>query len=149
MPGTRRSGVKFGAYVVLERENADLTITSCGSNLHHAVEAAGRLSRNHQLSVRVVSAPCLDLFELQDPSYKDSVFPRDGKPIVSAEEYVPTVWARYVTASIGMSSYGRSAAQESNYKQFSLDAGGIMQKIREYLTSLAGADVRLARWQQL
>ncbi|EXJ89090.1 hypothetical protein A1O3_02154 [Capronia epimyces CBS 606.96] len=149
IPGTHRSRVKYGAYVVLEQQNADLTIASCGSNLQHAVEAARLLSRDHQISARVVSAPCLDLFELQAPYYKDAVFPRDGKPIVSAEEYVPTVWARYATASVGMSSYGCSAANESNYARFSLDARGIAQKIRDYLTRLAGADARLALWQQL
>ncbi|KIW38634.1 transketolase [Exophiala oligosperma] len=133
VPGTRRSGVARGAYVCVEVENPDLTIASCGSNMHHAVKAARMLERAKGLRVRVVSAPCLDLFEMQDQAYKSSVFPLDGHPVVSVEEYVPTVWARYVTGSVGMSSFGCSAANASNYERFQLNDRGIGRRILEYL----------------
>lgn len=50
--------------------------------------------------------------------YKEAIFPRDGRPIVSTEEYVATVWARYATASVGMTTHGYSASNRSNYDRF-------------------------------
>lgn len=75
--------------------------------------------------------------------------PLDGRPIVSVEEYVATTWARYVTASIGMTGFGYSASNKSNYDRFGLDAAGIERKIKRYLTFLDGKDALQAGWQQL
>lgn len=93
---------------------ADLTLVSCGSNLHHVVTAAKQL-RSDSIRCRIISCPSFDLFGRQSDEYQQSGFPLDGKPIVSVEEYVATTWARYVTASIEMASYGYSASNESNY----------------------------------
>lgn len=148
VPSTDRSKVARGAYVVLEPPNYRLTLAGAGSNLHYAVAAAKRLS-DQAIPTRVVSAPCLDLFEMQDEDYKATIFPRDGRPIVSAEEYVATVWSRYVTASIGMTTYGYSASNESNYERFGLDAKGIEKKVKKYLEWLNGKSARQSGWRQL
>lgn len=148
VPNTSRSKVYRGAYVLREAPGADITLVSCGSNLHHAVAAANLLEKGG-IKCRLVSAPGLSIFDQQGEGYRESVFPRNGKPIVSAEEYVATTWARYVTASIGMASYGYSASNESNYERFGLDAAGIERKVREYLRRLDRRDARVVGWQQL
>lgn len=148
VPNTDRRRALKGAYVVEDPEDAALTLTSCGTCLHHAVGAAQRL-KDAGIVARLVSAPSLDLFETQADSYKQSVFPRDGKPIISVEEYVATTWARYVTASIGMTGYGYSASGPSNYRRFELDAEGIEKRVRQHLESLAGTNARNAGWRQL
>lgn len=149
VPNTNRHLATKGAYVVEDAANAALTLVSCGSNLHHAVAAAARLRASSGLAVRVVSAPSLDLFEAQPDGYKAAVLPRDGHAVVSVEEYVATAWARYVTASIGMTGYGYSASGPSNYRRFGLDAEGIEAKVRGYLESLKGGNARMAGWRQL
>lgn len=121
---------------------------SCGSNLHYAV-AAGKSLGAQGIATRIVSAPSLDLFETQDDDYKNTVFPQGGRPIVSVEEYVATTWARCVTASIGMTTYGYSASNRSNYDRFGLDAKGIETKVRRYLTLLNGRSAREYGWRQL
>jgi dihydroxyacetone synthase len=148
VPNTSRNGVKKGAYVIQEDADAALTLVSCGSNLHYAVAAAESLS-SQGTKCRIVSSPCLSLFDKQDTKYRRSVFPLDGKPIISVEEYVATTWARYVTASIGMTSFGYSASNESNYARFGLDAQGIEGKVKKYLKELNGGNARMAGWQQL
>lgn len=145
---TCRFRFQKGAYVVLEEDDADLTLASCGSNLHYVVTAAAKL-KDSGTKCRIVSAPCLSLFDRQDKEYRESVFPRNSRPIVSVEEYVATVWARYCTASIGMTTYGYSASNESNYNRFGLDTVGIVGKVQKYLAGLAGASAREAGWQQL
>lgn len=148
VPATDRCKVSKGAYVIIDKEDAKITLTSCGTNLHYAVAASKSLTASG-ISTRVVSFPSFGLFDKQDRSYRDSVFPRDGTPIVSVEEYVATGWAKYTTASIGMTTYGYSASNPSNYDRFGLDAKGIEKKVRQYLDDLAGENARIAGWRQL
>lgn len=148
VPGTDRRLALKGAYVIQEDEFAQVTLASCGTALHRAVAAAESLKKS-SVRVRLVSAPSLDLFEEQEESYKQSVFPADGRPIVSVEEYVATTWARYVTASVGMTTFGYSASGPSNYTRFGLDAQGIESKVLSYLKDLAGNDAKRNGWRQL
>ena len=62
---------------------------------------------------------------------------------MSVEEYVATTWARYVTASIGMMSFGYSASNKSYYRRFELDAREIEQKVVAYVRELGGERERL------
>jgi dihydroxyacetone synthase len=148
VPNTDRNKVAKGAYVVKEADKAQLTLASCGTNLHYAVAAAESLS-SLGIPTRVVSAPSFEHFDRQDWAYRKSVFPLDGTPIVSVEEYVATTWARYVTASIGMTSFGYSASNASNYDRFRLDTKGIEARVKEYLKDLAGGDARKAGWRAI
>lgn len=150
VPDTKREKVAKGAYVVVEMENHQLTLASCGLNLHHAVTAGEALTKSG-IPTRVVGFPSFALFDQQDTKYRESVFPTDGTPIVSVEEYVATGWAKYVTASIGMTGYGYSAEGASNYERFGLNAKGIEDKVRAYLEGLEqeGKNARMAGWRQL
>lgn len=147
--GTHRSRVLKGAYVIECDPDADVTLVSCGSSLHHTVRAAKQLREQHCIRARIVSCPSFDIFDQQSEEYQQSVFPLDGKPIISVEEYVATTWARYVTASIGMKSYGYSASNLSNYKRFGLDSQGITSRVMDYLTFLDNRDARLAGWRSI
>lgn len=146
--GTSRKHALKGAYVLRENEDAEITLASCGTCMHHVVTAADRLEAAG-VRTRIVSAPSLDLFEEQPEEYKKTVFPRDERPIVSVEEYVATTWARYVTGSIGMTTYGYSASGASNYARFGLDAPAIEEKVIRYLEELNGANARQAGWKHL
>ncbi|KAL2209942.1 hypothetical protein CC79DRAFT_1269361 [Sarocladium strictum] len=146
--GTDRVKVARGAYVVRDVEDPDLILVSCGTALFHAIEAAEVLTKNGH-STRVISAPSLKHFDSQSREYRDSIFPKDGTPIVSVEEYVATTWARYTTASIGMTGYGYSASGPRNYARFGLDKGGIVKRVQAYLGSLGEQNARLAGWQAI
>lgn len=148
VPGTDRISALKGAYVIQEDPAASVTLASCGTCLHRVVGAANLL-KHSGVSVRIVSCPSLDLLEEQREEYKRSVFPADGRPIVSVEEYVATTWARYVTASISMTSYGYSASSGSNYERFGMDAASITKKVLKYLNDLWGIDARAGTWRQL
>lgn len=53
--GTSRHNVKRGAYVLREDTNANLTLASYGSSLHHAIRAASQLEGKHSIKSRIVS----------------------------------------------------------------------------------------------
>ncbi|KAF4553586.1 Dihydroxyacetone synthase-like protein 3 [Elsinoe fawcettii] len=150
VPNTCRQKALKGAYTVIETSSAEVTLVACGTQLHRVV-AAAELLEKEGVAIRVVSAPCLSLFDQQDDSYKDQVFPKDGSAIVSVEEYVATTWARYTTASIGMDSYGYSASAESNYQRFGLDKDSIARKVKRYLNDVkaGGGNARMLGWRKI
>lgn len=53
--------------------------------------------------LRVVSMPCMDIFEQQSVAYKLSVFPR-GAPVMSIEPASTDSWRRYAHAPFGTRS---------------------------------------------
>ncbi|OJZ79602.1 hypothetical protein ASPFODRAFT_148849 [Aspergillus luchuensis CBS 106.47] len=148
-PKTSRFNVSKGAYILEDYPDAQLTIVSCGTSLHHAIGAAKELYEQSHIRCRIVSAPSFDLFDQQPQAYRESVFLLDGKPIVSVEEYVATTWARYVTASVGMNSFGYSASSASNYERFGLNSRGIASRVRNYLSCLNGRNARQMGWRSI
>lgn len=148
VPNTDRKKSLKGAYVVKEDVAAKLTLVSCGTCLHRVYAASETLSKSG-IATRVVSCPSFDLFDQQDEAYRQSVFPIDGNPIVSVEEYVATTWARYVTASISMTTFGYSASGPGNYTRFGMDAESIVSKVHAYLQHLDGSNARSVGWKQL
>ncbi|THX47735.1 hypothetical protein D6D08_10140, partial [Aureobasidium pullulans] len=108
VPNTNRQHVLKGGYVILENEGADVTLISCGSELQFAVEASKQLNAA-DIPTRVVSMPCISLFEEQSQQYQDSVL-SGSTHVISIESYIATTWARFCTASIAMDSFGYSVS---------------------------------------
>merc|ERR1719163_1623175 len=90
-------------------------ILSAGSEVHLAVEAAAELGAG----CRVVSMPCMELFEAQDDAYKASVLP-DKSITTAVEAGVTAVWYKYADKVVGVDSFGESAPA-----QFIFEAKGI------------------------
>ncbi|RDK46560.1 hypothetical protein M752DRAFT_310084 [Aspergillus phoenicis ATCC 13157] len=134
---TSRFNVCKGAYILEEYPDAQLTVVSCGTSLHHAIEAAKELYKQSLIRCRIVSAPSFDLFDQQPDEYRD------------VEEYVATTWARYVTASVGMNSFGYSASNASNYERFGLNSRGIASRVKKYLSFLNGRNARQMGWRSI
>ena len=148
IPNTDRDKVRQGGYVVYEMEGADVTLVSCGSELQFAIEAAKELNADG-IPTRVVSMPCIRLFEEQPGEYQDAVL-SSSKHIVSVEAYVSSVWGRFCTASVAMDSFGYSGAGAENFARFGIDTDGVVRKVRKLVLEDA-MDVakRHRRWKLL
>lgn len=131
---TCRNKVAQGGYTVLEKENARVTLVSCGSELQFAFQAAQKLS-DLGIPARVVSMPCISLFEKQPDEYQDAVLSKSPH-IVSVEAYVSTVWSHFCTASISMDSFGYSGAGSANFNRFGFDSDSIVRKVRDHVTAV-------------
>jgi len=117
-----------GGYILSDAEGTpDVVLVATGSELTLAVEAATALrAKGH--SVRVVSAPCLDLLLEQDPAYVDSLFPA-GIPVVACEAALRFGWDQVIGRKggfVGMSGFGASAPAEALYEHFGITAAGIV-----------------------
>lgn len=124
-----------GAYVISESKGtADGILIATGSEVKLALKAQELLAAKGK-PVRVVSMPCWELFERQDPAYRESVLPKTLGRRVSIEAGSPFGWAKWVGSegkSIGVDRYGASAPDSVLFEQYGFTA----EKIAETYLSL-------------
>merc|ERR1712157_366134 len=101
----RREGTLKGAYVAKkESGDLDLIIMATGSEVQHALKAAADLP-----GARVVSMPCMELFERQSDDYKESVLPSSCTKRIAIEAGVSGLWYKYASKVVGVDRFGFSA----------------------------------------
>jgi transketolase len=115
MPNQAKSSaaaVAQGGYI-LEDSNGtpDLILIGTGTELDLCVKAAAQL-REEGHNVRVVSMPCVELFEEQSASYRESVLPAACRKRVVVEASSSFGWHRYTGldgAAVSIDRFGASA----------------------------------------
>jgi transketolase len=117
-----REGLRRGGYVLREASDGKprIILIGTGSELQLAFGAAEALERDG-IPARVVSLPCWERFEAQDPAYRDSVLPRDVRARVSVEAGVSLGWDRWVGdegAIVGLDHFGASAPAGTIFEKF-------------------------------
>ena len=132
------SGVAKGAYVLSDSKGGtpQVVLMSSGSEVALILEAQQKLEEKG-IRARVVSMPSHELFERQDQSYRDSVFP-PGVKRVSIEASHPMSWHRWVGAdgvSLGLHRFGASAPYKELYEHLGLTVA----KVVETATKLANS----------
>lgn len=149
---TSRAGVQRGAYVLHAPPGARVTLLSSGSELCIALAAAKVLGERHGLPARVVSFPCMVLFDRQDKAYRDEVLKRRDMPTVVVEAYALRGWERYADTGWGMTSFGRSGPGSEVYRWFGFEGDVIADKVRAWMAEGEGEGVDmwwLGGWKEL
>lgn len=147
IPNTDRTKVVRGGYVVVEQADANVTLVSCGSELSFAVAAAKQLTEQHRIPTRVVSMPCISLFEAQPETYQNEVL-GTAEHVISVEAYVSSMWARLCTASVAMDDFGYSGAGMENFRRFGINDAGVVKKVKKMLEESKVGKGR-SRWRLL
>ena len=102
-------GVKKGAYA-LDSTGKDVILIATGSEVSVILKAAEEL-KSAGINATVVSMPSFKIFDEQDQSYKDQLFP-ENTPKLAIEAGVTLGWYKYVGhngAVIGLDRFGASA----------------------------------------
>jgi transketolase len=126
------SNVSKGAYVLKDANNPQVILIATGSELSLAVEAALTLESDG-VSVRVVSAPCLEWFDEQDKSYKESVLPPNILK-VSIEVGISQGWHKYIGdkgLAISLEHYGASADAKRLFKEFGFSVESVVGQVKK------------------
>src|SRR6056297_2041920 len=90
------SGCSRGGYVLADCDGTpDTILMGSGSELWLCVDAAKELTKAGK-KVRVVSMPCMDLFDMQDEAYRNEVLPPAVTNRVAAEAGLRMSWDRYL-----------------------------------------------------
>ncbi|KAJ1962374.1 Transketolase [Dipsacomyces acuminosporus] len=105
----------------------DLLVVGTGSETSIAVDTAKLLAEQNGLTVKVVSMPCLELFNEQPEQYRRDVL-TPGVPSISVEALSTFGWHKYVHHPIGIDTFGASGPYQQLYKKFGLTPEVISQK---------------------
>lgn len=128
-------GAMRGAYILRDAENGkpDVILLASGSELQYVMEAAERLAADG-IKARVVSMPCMDLFEMQDEEYKAAVLPSDVRRRVAIEAGTTFGWHKYTGLDgtvIGVDRFGESGPYATLFPAFGFTADAVIEAVRK------------------
>jgi transketolase len=127
-------GMRKGAYVLVDADNADVILIATGSEVDLAVKAAEELA-GEGVKARVVSMPSTNVFDRQDQAYKDSVL-TPGVKRVAVEAGVTDFWRKYVGLEggvVGIDTFGESAPGGVLMKHFGFTVENVVKTVKEVL----------------
>ena len=136
LAGSSKEALK-GAYVLEDatKETPDAIIIATGSEVQLAVEAKAELAKEG-VDVRVVSMPCMDLFEEQSAEYKEAVLPKNVRARVAVEALIDYGWGKYVGfdgATVTMTGFGASAPAATLFEKFGITTENVVKAVKSVL----------------
>ena len=130
------SHVEFGGYVLVDASNQkpELILIATGSEVQLALAARLELEQNG-VKTRVVSMPCVEWFEEQTDSYRESVLPASVQARVSVEAGLALGWSKYVPqgGSVSIEHYGASADYKTLFTKFGITTESVVAKANQVL----------------
>ena len=131
------NGVRKGAYVIKDCNGTpELILIATGSEVSLALETSELMKDKN---IRVVSMPCMEIFEKQDQQYQSSIIPNRGCLKITIEAGITHGWEKFSGVnglSIGIDRYGASAPGKILADEFGFTPEKIESKIRTHLKNL-------------
>lgn len=134
LEGSSKEAFK-GGYILAEATNKDkidLIIMASGSEVELALGAKEELEKEGK-SVRVVSVPCMDVFEAQSPEYIEEVLPSAVRTRLAVEAANPMPWYKYIGLDgdvVAMNSFGASAPAKVLFDHFGFTVANVVEKAK-------------------
>lgn len=134
LEGSSKEAFK-GGYILAEATNKDkidLIIMASGSEVELALGAKEELEKEGK-SVRVVSVPCMDIFETQSPEYIEEVLPSAVRTRLAVEAASPMPWYKYIGLDgdvVAMNSFGASAPAKVLFDHFGFTVANVVDKAK-------------------
>lgn len=128
--------ISQGGYILKEPEKKiELILISTGSEIEITVRAYEILVRDGY-QVRVVSLPCIDLFESQSDAYKELILPKNIQLRIAIEAGISHFWYKYIGLSgkiIGIDEFGRSGSGEDVFNFFKITVDEIVCQSKDLI----------------
>ncbi|MCB2352791.1 transketolase [Clostridium estertheticum] len=128
-----------GAYVLKTYETPgqkpDIILMASGSEVEFIYEGA-KLLNDKGIKARVISMPCLDLFDAQSKEYKESILPSSVRTRLAIEAAASFGWHKYVGLDgdvISIDRFGASGKAEILYKEFGFTTENVVSKALKLL----------------
>jgi transketolase len=112
-----------------------MILIATGSEVSVSLDARASLEADG-VATRVVSMPCVEWFEEQDESYRESVLPSSVTARVSVEAGISQCWHRYVGdrgASVSIEHFGASADYKTLFSKFGITAENVVATAQSVL----------------
>ncbi len=129
------TGLRQGAYVLVDVPNPKALIIGTGSEVQLAVAAQEQLLKEG-VACRVVSMPSFELFSAQPEAYRESVLPKAITARVSVEAGVTFGWERFIGSqgiAIGVDKFGASAPGNVLFEKYGLTAAKVAEAVKQLL----------------
>ncbi|MGH8112185.1 MAG: transketolase [Rhodanobacteraceae bacterium] len=130
------AGLRKGAYVLHDCEGTpELILIGTGAETGLCVQAAEKLN-GEGVRTRIVSMPSWELFEEQDPSYRDSVLPPDVHARLAVEAGCRQGWERWVGdhgSGVGVNKFGASAPGDTVLEKYGFTVDNLVAKAKALL----------------
>ena len=136
LAGSSKEALK-GGYVVADssKETPDAIIIASGSEVSLSIEAREVLAKEG-VDVRVVSMPCMDIFEKQSLEYKEKVLPKAVRARVAVEALSEFGWGKYVGLdgkTVCLDRFGASAPAGVLFKEFGFTVDNVVKTVKEVI----------------
>ena len=132
---TNKNMSALGGYELKKtNSNPEITLIASGSEVEIAIDALNKLKKAN-ISSKVVSMPCQELFDKQPKEYREKIIEKNSKKI-SIEASSIFGWEKYVDsdgASLGLKSFGKSAPYKSIYEDFNLTSESVVMIAKKML----------------
>jgi len=118
-----------GAYQAVKEDNPEYVVIATGSEVGLATEVAKELGKT-----RVVSMPCVELYNAQSAEFKNDLIPSKAKKIL-IEAGTSFGWASVVGSDalmVTIDSFGTSAPLMQIKKKFGFTKQQVLEKIKEH-----------------
>ena len=128
--------ISRGGYILKDAENPQAILIATGSEVALTLQAADALAQKN-ISVRVVSMPCAEVFCDQDPTYQEQVLPSSVRARVAVEALHADYWHKFVGLDgriVGMRTFGESAPGGELMKEFGFTVENIVGAVMETLS---------------
>ena len=121
-----------GGYILSDSEKAtpDCLLIASGSEVELCVKAQAELKASG-VDARVISMPCMELFEAQPAKYKESVIPSKVRARVCVEAGSAYSWYKYAGldgAIISMDTFGASAPAKLLFEKYGFTVSNVVEK---------------------
>ena len=129
--GSSKEALK-GGYIIAESIKAkpDAIIIASGSEVSLAVEAKKELMEK-DFDIRVVSMPCMDIFEQQSDEYKEKILPQTVEKRLVVEAGSSICWGKYLGfkgKSVTIDTFGASAPANVLFKKYGFTVENVVNK---------------------
>lgn len=136
LAGSSKEALK-GGYVVADssKETPDAILIASGSEVRLSIEAKEVLAKEG-IDVRVVSMPCMDIFEKQSDEYKEKVLPKAVRARVAVEALSEFGWGKYVGLdgkTVCLDRFGASAPADVLFKEFGFTVENVVKTVQEVI----------------
>lgn len=131
-----------GGYVLSDcKGTPDAIIIGTGSEIDLCA-GAKELLENEKIKTRVVSMPCIELFEKQSEEYKESVLPKSVKARVCVEAASHLAWYKYSRdygEVIAMHDFGVSGPANVLFKHFGFTKENVAEAVKRSIAKVKNA----------
>jgi len=126
-------GAARGGYVIADADGTpDVILIATGSEVSLCLEAKKVLDADG-VKTRVVSMPCMELFDAQDEAYQQSVLPDSVTRRVGVEMGIEQGWRKYIGRCgrfVGMEGFGASAPAGVLAKHFGFTVENVVAQAK-------------------